>query len=131
MTPGSSKPATARCSSVRPSTKQNALGIPAASRSPDPAAGTTATTLPEVPVSGATEVSGPSGSGGQNLVEDGLRLGVVGALGQRQFTDQNLTGLGQHPLLAGRQTALLIATPQVADYLGDLVDIARSKLFEV
>src|ERR1700744_1726329 len=126
-----SSPATARSSSVRPSTSQNAFGIPAASRSPDPAAGTTATTAPEAPVSPTTCVSGSSGSGGQNLVEDGLRFGVVGALGQRQLTDQNLAGLGQHALLARGQTTLLVATPQVAHYLGHLVHITGGKLFQI
>src|SRR5262249_51616198 len=72
-----------------------------------------------------------SGGGGQDLVEDGLRLGVVGVLGQRQFADEDLPRLGQHPLLTGGQAALLIAAPQVANHLGDLVDVARSQLLEV
>src|ERR1700739_3100090 len=97
-TPDTSRPATACSSRVRASSSQNAFGIPAASRSPDPAAGTTAATVPAAPT---TRASGPSGSGGQNLVEDGLRFGVVSAFGQRQLTDQNLPSLGQHALLAG------------------------------
>ena len=44
---------------------------------------------------------------------------------------RDLPGLCQHPLLAGRQPALLIATPQVADNLGDLVHVTGSELFQV
>src|SRR5947209_12101463 len=130
-TPESSSPATAHSRRVRPSSSQNAFGMPAANRSPDPAAGTTATTLPGTPVFSATRASGPSGSGGQNLVEDGLRLGVVGALGQRQLTDQNLACLGQHALLAGGQAALLVTAPQIAHHFGHLVHVAGGELFQL
>ena len=51
------------------------------------------------------------GSRSQNLIEDGFRLGVVGAFGKRQLTDQNLARLGQHALLARGQAALLVAPP--------------------
>ena len=68
-------------------------------------------------------VSGDSGRGGQNLVEDGLRFGIVGALGQRQLPNQNLPCLGQHALLAGGQAAFLVAAPQIAHYLSHLVDV--------
>jgi len=38
--------------------------------------------------------------GGQDLVEDGFRLVLVGLLSQGQLAHQNLAGLGQHALLA-------------------------------
>ena len=44
--PEANRPATARSSMVRPCSSTNALGSPAPSRTPDPAAGTTAATLP-------------------------------------------------------------------------------------
>src|ERR1700682_1481118 len=118
-TPESSKPVTARCSIGRPHRSTNAFGAPAASRSPDPAAGTTAT------------VRIASGRGGQHLVEDDCRLGVVGVLGQRQLTDQDLPRLGQHPLLARGKAALLVTTPQVAHHFGDLVHVTGGKLLQV
>jgi len=40
-------------------------------------------------------------SGGENLVEDGLGLVLVGLLGERKLGDKDLTGLGEHALLAG------------------------------
>ena len=45
----------------------------------------------------------PDRSGSQYLVEDALGLEFVGALGKRQLGHQNLPGLRQHSLLAGRQ----------------------------
>ena len=52
-----------------------------------------------------------SGRGGQNLVEDGLGLGVVGVLRERQLADKDLPGLRQHPLLARGQAPLLVTSP--------------------
>src|SRR6202022_1442320 len=117
-TPESRSPASVRSSHVRPAKCTNALGRPAPSRSPKPAAGTTATVL-------------PSGRGGQNLVEDGLGLLVVGVLGERELAHQDLARLGQHPLLARREATLLVATPQVAHHLGDLVHVTGSQLLEI
>src|SRR5690242_1185393 len=62
-------------------------------------------------------------SAGQDLVEEGFGLVLVGLLGQRELTDQYLPGLGEHPLLACRQAAFLVATPQVPHDLGNLVDV--------
>lgn len=39
--------------------------------------------------------------GGENLVEDGLGLVLVGLLCEGQFAHQNLAGFGQHALLTG------------------------------
>src|SRR5438045_3568997 len=43
---------------------------------------------------------------GEHLVEQRLRLVLVGVLRQRQFADEDLPCLGEHALLAGRQPAL-------------------------
>jgi hypothetical protein len=48
-----------------------------------------------------TQVVRPPGSGSQYLVEDAFGLGLVSALRQCQLGNQDLPGLGQHPLLAG------------------------------
>ena len=62
-----------------------------------------------------------------------MRLGLVlvGVLGERQLAHQDLARLGQHPLLAGRQAAVLVATPQVTHDLGDLDHVAGGELLEV
>src|SRR5690625_7628005 len=44
-----------------------------------------------------------TGSGGEDLIEDRLGIGLIGLLGQRQLGDQNLPRLGEHPLLPGRE----------------------------
>ena len=44
---------------------------------------------------------------------------------------EDLPGLRQHALLAGRQAAVLVAPPQVTHDLGDLVDVARGELLAV
>src|SRR5450631_2919037 len=69
--------------------------------------------------------------GGQDLVEDRLGLVFVRAFGQRELAHQDLPGLGEHPLLAGRQPALTIATPKITHNLRDLVHVTRGQLFEV
>src|SRR5258708_5911782 len=74
--------------------------------------------------------SGPA-SAGQNLVEDGLGLVLVGLLGEGELGDQDLPGLGQHPLLTGGQPAVVLAAPQVTDDLGHLDDVARGELLQV
>ena len=50
---------------------------------------------------------------------------------KRELTDENLASLAQHTLFTGGQTAVLIAAPQVTDYLSDLVNIARTQSFLV
>src|SRR4026208_2274842 len=72
-------------------------------------------------VSGAVSATAPTcRSGGENLVEDRLCLVLVGVLSEGQLAHQDLACLGKHPLLAGRQTAVLVAAPQVTEDLGDL-----------
>src|SRR6266536_4095594 len=68
---------------------------------------------------------------GEHLVEDQFCLVFVGALGKGELADQDLAGLGEHALLAGRKTAVLVATPQVADDLGDLVDVTGCELLAI
>src|SRR5665213_1717802 len=69
--------------------------------------------------------------GGEDLVKDRFGLVLVRAFGESQFADQNLPCLREHPLLAGRQPTLAVAAPQVANDLGDLVDVARRELLEI
>ncbi|MCO5576786.1 hypothetical protein L7F22_030606 [Adiantum nelumboides] len=69
--------------------------------------------------------------GGEHLVEQDLGPLLVGALGQRELTDQYLPGLGQHPLLARGQPPVLLTAPQVADDLGHLVHVTRGELLPV
>src|SRR5690348_3141177 len=71
------------------------------------------------------------GLGGENLVEDARGLLLVGLLGERELGDQDLTCLREHALLTGREAAVLVATPQVADDLGNLDDVAGGELLEV
>lgn len=62
--------------------------------------------------------------GGEDFVEDGLGLVLVGLLGEGELAHQDLAGLGQHALLTRGQAALTLTAPQVTDHLGDLDDIA-------
>ena len=48
-----------------------------------------------------------------------------------ELRDEDLASLRQHPLLAGRQAAVALAAPQVADDLGHLHDVAGVQLLEV
>src|SRR5699024_2193177 len=134
--PESSNPVTARSSIVRPSSSTNALGTPAPSLTPEPAAGTTAATLPvgagwpPGSCSVTLRASG-RGCGGQDLVEEGVRPLLVGLLGQRQLADQHLTCLCQHALLAGGQAPVEITPPEVAADLGHLVDVPGRQLLAV
>src|SRR5690606_6522710 len=70
-------------------------------------------------------------SGGEDLVQDDRCLLLVRLLGEGEFGDEDLAGLGKHPLLTGRQAAVLIAAPQVAHDLADLDDVAGGQLLEV
>src|SRR5258708_24772946 len=79
----------------------------------------------------SSPTSCPSGRGGQDLIENDCRPVVVRVLGKRELTDQDLTRLGQHPLLACGQAPLLVPAPQVTDDLGHLVHVAGGQLLEV
>src|SRR5690606_20207072 len=67
----------------------------------------------------------------EHLVEQRFGFVLVGVLRQRQLRDEDLAGFGQHALLAGRQTAVTLPAPQVADHLGHLDDVAGGQLLEV
>src|SRR5919112_2673499 len=86
---------------------------------------------PPVLSTGGLRDSPGRGSGSEDLVEQRLGLVLVGVLGERQLGDEDLPGLGEHPLLTGREPAVALATPQVADYLGHLHDVTRVQLLEV
>src|SRR6185312_8065754 len=73
----------------------------------------------------------PLVSGAEDFVEQRFSLVLVCLLGQGQFTDQDLPGLGQHPLFPGRKAAFLIAPPEVTDYFGNFIHIAGGKLLEI
>src|SRR5258707_4698401 len=70
-------------------------------------------------------------SGGEDLVEKSLGLVLVRLLGKRKLAHENLPRLSQHPLLASRQAPLTVPAPQVANYLGDLVDVSGRELLEI
>ena len=76
---------------LEPPRDTNAFGRSAPSREPEPAATTMTPTV-------AVDVMGWLGS--QYLVENRRGLFFVRLLGEREFGDQDLTGLGQHALLA-------------------------------
>src|SRR5918993_4353442 len=122
---------TAYASSGRPRSRTNALGTPAPSRAPDPAATTTTPTLQGAASAAVTAVGRCPRSGREDLVEDGLGLLLVGLLRERELGDEDLAGLGEHALLAGRQAAVLVAAPQVTHDLGDLDDVPGGQLLEV
>src|SRR5690349_10396556 len=69
--------------------------------------------------------------GGQDLVEQQLGPALVGALGQRELAHEDLPRLGEHALLARGQATVLLAPPQIAHDLGDLVHITGRQLLEV
>jgi hypothetical protein len=85
--------------------------------------GLTKITEPENSSAGRPE-GGPGGSGGQDLVEEGLGLVLVGVLGQRQLRHQDLSRLGQHALLTCGKATVLVAAPEVANDLGHPDDVA-------
>ena len=71
------------------------------------------------------------GLGGEDLVQHGLGLVLIRVFGERQFADQDLTGLREHSLLAGRQASVLIATPEISDDLGDLDHVTGCQFLQV
>src|SRR5258708_34402136 len=83
---------------------------------------------------GAPETLRPaadSRSGSEDLVEQRFGLVLVGLLGQGELADQDLPGLGEHAFLPRRKTALPVPAPQIPDYLGHLVHVARGELLQV
>src|SRR3954462_7374176 len=76
------------------------------------------------------ELDGAS-SAGEDLVEEDLRLVLVGALGECELADQDLPRLGEHALLTGGQATVLVPAPEVTHDLGDLVHVTGGQLLEV
>src|SRR4051812_24602889 len=107
----------------------NALGPEDPRRSPRPAATTSAT----ADISGLLRGGGGQALGRrlQQVVEVGLR--VVLALLQRvhQLGGEDLLGAGEHLLLAGREALVVLADGEVADDLGELVDVTGLDLVAV
>src|SRR3954454_12138366 len=130
-TPPARSASTAQQTSGRPPSGTSALGSSAPRRRPLPAAATMPTACTGVVWVSLGWSGVLSGSGCEDLVEEDLRLVLVGALGERELADQNLARLGEHALLTGGQAAVLVAAPQVAYDLGDLVHVTRGQLLEV
>ncbi|MBG9885578.1 hypothetical protein ABE10_03035, partial [Bacillus toyonensis] len=70
-------------------------------------------------------------SGGQDLVQQRSGLLLVDLLRERELGGEDLTRLGEHALLARGEPPVLITTPQVADDLTHLDDVAGGELLEV
>ena len=117
IAPDFRSPSTARASMVHPPSSTNALGNFSPNRTPRPAAGTRATTAT------VSFVVLQSGRGREDLVENGLCLLGVSALGERELSDENLTSLGEHALLTSGKSAVLLTTPQVTNNFCNLVHV--------
>src|SRR4029450_7795786 len=74
---------------------------------------------------------GSAKSGSKDLVKQDLGFVLLDTLRKSELGDQNLPSLCKHALLAGRQAALALAAPEIADNLGDLQHIAGVKLLEI
>src|SRR4051812_25299101 len=125
-TPPARSVSTAQQTSGRPASGTSAFGRSAPRRRPLPAAATMPTAC-----TGVIRVEQERSSAGEDLVEEDLRLVLVGALGERELADEDLAGLREHPLLAGREAAVLVAAPEVAHDLGHLVHVTGGQLLEV
>src|SRR3954447_9723052 len=75
-------------------------------------------------------VMGRSGLG-EDLVEENLGLVLRALLRQSHLADQDVTGLREHALLSGRETALALATPEVTNNLGNLEGVTAGELLEI
>src|SRR5437773_8257811 len=67
----------------------------------------------------------------QNLLDHALGLLLVRTRGEHELGDEDLPGLREHALLAGRQALLPLADGEVPDDLRDLVDVAGAQLLDV
>src|SRR5215208_30148 len=127
-----SSAANERSSRVWPARTTNALGRSAPRRSPLPPAGTIPTTDT---VPGLRGRGGRAAAGDVGLLDERLevRLGVLLLHLERvhQLGGEDLLGSGVHLLLAGREPLLGLADREVADHLGELVDVAGLDLLTV
>ena len=67
----------------------------------------------------------------EDVLEERVGLVLVEVAGVHELAGEDLLGLREHLLLAGRQALLGVADGQVADHLGDLEDVARLELVAV
>src|SRR5690242_7070965 len=68
---------------------------------------------------------------GEDLVELGLGGVLVKADGEGKLGQEDLAGLAEHALLAGREALVLLTDREVPDDLGNLVDVAALQLLDV
>src|SRR4029079_5585970 len=87
---------------------------------------------PRAPRRSSCEVRlGRCGDGLEHLVEPDACRFLVEPLRIHELSREDLLGLHEHLLLAGRKTLLLISERQVPDHLGQLEDVARLHLVPV
>src|SRR3712207_7273317 len=60
-----------------------------------------------------------------------LGLFLAAILRERELGHEDLAGLVEHALLAGRETLFLVTLVEAADHVGYLIDVARLELFDV
>src|SRR5690242_1094104 len=68
---------------------------------------------------------------GQDLVEEHLGLVLGAFLGEGDFADKDVAGLGEHALLPRRKTTLTLTTPEVTNDFGHLERVAGGELLEI
>src|SRR5207237_485666 len=130
-------------SSGRPRNGANALGRSKPSRSPRPAAASTAQIFPATPEISRNCLLTLSADGGkrcllltvgdarEHLVEPHGSLIFVHLLRVHQLAREDLLGLDEHLLLAGGQPLLVVAQGQVPDDFGKLEDVAGLHLVAI
>src|SRR5437588_1516807 len=67
----------------------------------------------------------------QDLVDHGLGLLLRASRGEHELGHEDLAGLGEHPLLTGRQALLAFADREVPDDFRHLIDVARAQFLDV
>ena len=67
----------------------------------------------------------------QDLVEEGFGGVLVTVLRERELGDEDLPGLGEHPLLSGREALLFVPLMQAANDVGHLVDVTGTQFLDV
>ena len=67
----------------------------------------------------------------EDLLEERVGLVLAEVAGVHELAGEDLLGLGEHLLLAGREALDGVADGEVADHLGDLEDVARLELVAV
>src|SRR3978361_621928 len=109
----------------------NALGPEAPRRSPRPAATMRATAMGGLVLRGRAGRHLLLGGGGQEVVEVLLGLLLLHLERVHQLGGEDLLGPDEHLLLTCREALVDLADRQVADDLGELVDVTRLDLVAV